>query len=97
VCRRFRPAHLDRPQRAQSPAKASSIRTANKRAPDHRLEPAVLPVRAEVADVMRVSRLTAYRLVLAGTLPAVQVGRSLRIPEQTTVQDYLRDSYIRAG
>ncbi len=51
---------------------------------------------AEVAAVMRVSRMTVYRLVHAGTLPAVQVGRSFRIPEQA-VQDYLRDSFIQAG
>jgi excisionase family DNA binding protein len=51
---------------------------------------------AEVASAMRVSKMTVYRLVHAGTLPAVQVGRSFRIPEQA-VTDYLRDSYIQAG
>ena len=51
---------------------------------------------AEVATAMRVSRMTVYRLVHAGTLPAVQVGRSFRIPEQA-VHDYLRESYIQAG
>jgi len=45
---------------------------------------------------MRVSRMTVYRLVHAGTLPAVQVGRSFRIPEQA-VHDYLRDAFIQAG
>jgi excisionase family DNA binding protein len=45
---------------------------------------------------MRVSKMTVYRLVHAGTLPAVQVGRSFRIPEQA-VSDYLRDSYVQAG
>jgi excisionase family DNA binding protein len=48
---------------------------------------------AEVASVMRVSKMTVYRLVHAGTLPAVQVGRSFRIPEGA-VHDYLRDSYV---
>lgn len=48
---------------------------------------------AEVAELMRVSKMTVYRLVHAGTLPAVQVGRSFRIPEQA-VHDYLRDSYV---
>ncbi|MFW6090764.1 MAG: helix-turn-helix domain-containing protein [Actinomycetota bacterium] len=48
---------------------------------------------AEVAEAMRVSKMTVYRLVHSGTLPAVQVGRSFRIPEQA-VQDYLRDSYV---
>lgn len=51
---------------------------------------------AEVAEVMRVSKMTVYRLVHAGTLPAIQVGRSFRIPEQA-VTDYLRDSYVQAG
>lgn len=36
---------------------------------------------AEVADVMRVSRMTVYRLVHAGELPALRVGRSFRVPE----------------
>jgi excisionase family DNA binding protein len=35
---------------------------------------------AEVAAVMRVSKMTVYRLVHAGTLPAVRVGRSFRVP-----------------
>ncbi|PZF83145.1 helix-turn-helix domain-containing protein [Jiangella anatolica] len=49
---------------------------------------------AEVATAMRVSKMTVYRLVHAGTLPAVQVGRSFRIPE-SAVHEYLRDSYVR--
>jgi len=49
---------------------------------------------AEVATMMRVSKMTVYRLVHAGTLPAVQVGRSFRIPE-SAVRDYLRDSYVQ--
>jgi excisionase family DNA binding protein len=49
---------------------------------------------AEVATAMRVSKMTVYRLVHAGTLPAVQVGRSFRIP-QSAVHDYLRDSYVQ--
>ena len=48
---------------------------------------------AEVASVMRVSKMTVYRLVHNGDLPAVQVGRSFRIPEQA-VHDYLRDSFV---
>ena len=34
---------------------------------------------AEVAAVMRVSKMTVYRLVHAGDLPAVRVGRSYRV------------------
>ncbi|HEX5996854.1 MAG TPA: helix-turn-helix domain-containing protein [Jiangellales bacterium] len=48
---------------------------------------------AEVAAVMRVSKMTVYRLVHAGTLPAVRVGRSFRVPEQA-VHDYLRQSFV---
>lgn len=33
----------------------------------------------EVAEVMRVSTMTVYRLVKAGTLPAIRVGKHLRI------------------
>ncbi len=35
---------------------------------------------AEVADIMRVSKMTVYRLVHAGELPAVRFGRSYRVP-----------------
>ena len=51
---------------------------------------------AEVAELMRVSRMTVYRLVHSGELPAIRVGRSFRVPEQA-VHDYLRDAYIEAG
>ncbi|MFT4306356.1 MAG: helix-turn-helix domain-containing protein [Microbacterium sp.] len=36
---------------------------------------------AEVADIMRVSKMTVYRLVHAGELPAVRFGRSYRVPQ----------------
>ena len=51
---------------------------------------------AEVAAVMRVSKMTVYRLVHAAELPAVRVGRSYRVPEQA-VHDYLRGAFIEAG
>jgi excisionase family DNA binding protein len=51
---------------------------------------------AEVAKLMRVSKMTVYRLVHSGTLPAVRVGRSFRVPENA-VHDYLRKSFIEAG
>jgi excisionase family DNA binding protein len=35
----------------------------------------------EVAEMMRVSTMTVYRLVHAGELPAIRFGRSFRIPE----------------
>ena len=37
---------------------------------------------AEVADIMRVSKMTVYRLVHAGDLPAVRVGRSFRVNDK---------------
>jgi excisionase family DNA binding protein len=46
---------------------------------------------AEVAALMRVSKMTVYRLVHAGELTAVRVGRSFRVPEQA-VHDYLREA-----
>jgi excisionase family DNA binding protein len=51
---------------------------------------------AEVASLMRVSKMTVYRLVHAGELPAVQIGRSFRVPEQA-VHEYLRAAFIEAG
>ena len=51
---------------------------------------------AEVAAVMRVSKMTVYRMVHAGDLPAVRVGRSFRVPEKA-VHDYLRAAFIEAG
>lgn len=51
---------------------------------------------AEVAAMMRVSKMTVYRLVHAGELPAARVGRSFRVPRDA-VQDYLRNAYHDAG
>lgn len=51
---------------------------------------------AEVAAVMRVSKMTVYRMVHAAELPAVRVGRSFRVPEQA-VHDYLQNAFIEAG
>ena len=50
---------------------------------------------AEVARAMRVSKMTVYRLVHAGDLPAVRVGRSYRVNEQA-VHDYLKGSFVQA-
>jgi excisionase family DNA binding protein len=64
------------------------------------VEPALSDVKfltvAEVAAVMRVSKMTVYRMVHAAELPAVRVGRSFRVPEKA-VHDYLRDAFIEAG
>jgi excisionase family DNA binding protein len=46
---------------------------------------------AEVAAIMRVSKMTVYRLVHGGELAAVRVGRSFRVP-QPAVRDYLDEA-----
>jgi excisionase family DNA binding protein len=51
---------------------------------------------AEVAAMMRVSKMTVYRLVHSGELPAVRVGRSFRVLEKD-VDEYLRKSFYTAG
>jgi excisionase family DNA binding protein len=45
----------------------------------------------EVAELVRVSRMTVYRWVRSGDLPAVRVGRSFRIP-QDSLDAFLRSS-----
>ena len=51
---------------------------------------------AEVASLMRVSKMTVYRLVHSGELGAVRVGRSFRVPEKA-VHEYLRGAFTEAG
>ncbi|MFJ9554568.1 helix-turn-helix domain-containing protein [Nocardiopsis sp. NPDC101807] len=46
---------------------------------------------AEVASLMRVSKMTVYRMVHAGVLPAIRVARSYRVSEHT-VRSYLRNT-----
>jgi excisionase family DNA binding protein len=48
---------------------------------------------AEVALIMRVSKMTVYRLVHSGELEAIRVGRSFRVPEQA-VNQYLRAAFV---
>ena len=81
-------ATLARPIPAQHPAAMPVGRPA---VPAPRAAVTFLTV-AEVAAMMRVSKMTVYRLVHAGELSAVRVGRSFRVPERA-VQDYLRDAY----
>ena len=50
---------------------------------------------AEVADVMRISKMTVYRLVHSGEMPAVRVGHSYRVP-QDALEQYLATSHIEA-
>jgi excisionase family DNA binding protein len=51
---------------------------------------------AEVASLMRVSKMTVYRLVHSGELPAVRVGKSFRVPEKA-VHEYLEGAYFDVG
>lgn len=51
---------------------------------------------AEVASLMRVSKMTVYRLVHSGELPALRVGKSFRVPEKA-VHDYLENAYFDVG
>lgn len=51
---------------------------------------------AEVADALRVSTMTVYRLIKAGDLRAVRVGKSYRLTEDD-VDRYLAAGFTRAG
>ena len=51
---------------------------------------------AEVAIILRVSKMTVYRLVHTGELEAIRVGRSFRVPEQA-VNQYLRAAFTATG
>ena len=51
---------------------------------------------AEVAEIMRVSKMTVYRLVHAGELPAIRFGRSYRVPE-SAVADAMRPRVSDVG
>jgi len=49
---------------------------------------------AEVAEMMRVSNMTVYRLIKSGQLAAVRVGKNYRIRE-SDVDAYLADRSVR--
>lgn len=51
---------------------------------------------SEVAEQLRVSNMTVYRLVQSGQLPAVRVGRSYRIRAED-VDRYLAEQYNQVG
>lgn len=51
---------------------------------------------AEVAALMRVSKMTVYRMLHNGEMPAVRVGRSFRVHAQA-VHDLLETSYFDVG
>jgi excisionase family DNA binding protein len=43
----------------------------------------------EIAVMMRISKMSAYRLIHSGELEAIRVGRAYRVPEQAVVS-YMR-------
>jgi len=47
---------------------------------------------AEVAETLRLSRMTVYRLIHSGELPAMRVGRSFRVP-QSAVDALVEQSF----
>ena len=51
---------------------------------------------AEVATLLRVSKMSVYRLIHSGELEAVRFGRSFRVPN-SAVDAYLKQSYFQAG
>ncbi len=50
----------------------------------------------EVASVLRVSSMTVYRLINAGELPAVRIGRSFRLRSED-LDRYLAERLTKAG
>jgi excisionase family DNA binding protein len=51
---------------------------------------------SEVAAVLRVSSMTVYRLINAGQLPAVRIGRSFRVPAEE-LDGYLAERHTKVG
>ena len=50
----------------------------------------------EVADLLRVSRMTVYRLIKQGDMPSLRVGRGYRLREED-VHSYLNERFTEAG
>ena len=50
----------------------------------------------EVADLMRISSMTVYRMIKDGQLGAVRIGKGYRVPRRD-VADYLRRHSQRAA
>ena len=47
---------------------------------------------SQVASEMNISKMTIYRLVDAGDIPALRVGRSVRILEQDLAEYIIRNT-----
>lgn len=50
---------------------------------------------AEVADLLRVSKMTVYRLIKSGDLAAIRVGKNYRI-RQLDLDTYLQEGSVQA-
>jgi excisionase family DNA binding protein len=75
-------------QRDRPSTRAEHLRPHPQRVPDPE-QPKLLTV-AEIAAELRVSKMTVYRLVHAGDLRSIRIGRSFRVPVKA-LEDYLRD------
>lgn len=51
---------------------------------------------AEVAELLRVSTMTVYRLIKSGELPAARIGKSYRVREDD-IDAYLEERFTQAG
>ncbi|HSU34147.1 MAG TPA: helix-turn-helix domain-containing protein [Propionibacteriaceae bacterium] len=51
---------------------------------------------AEVAAIVRLSKMSVYRLIHSGQLEAVQFGRSFRVTEKA-LNTYLESAFFDAG
>ncbi len=49
---------------------------------------------AEVADLLRVSNMSVYRLIKGGQMGAIRVGKNYRIP-QADLDDYLEGGIVQ--
>lgn len=49
---------------------------------------------AEVAEMLRVSTMTVYRLIRTGEMPAVRVGRSYRV-RHDDLERYLEEQVVQ--
>ena len=51
---------------------------------------------ADIAARVGVSKMTVYRLIHSGELPALRVGRSFRVPGKDAT-DYLASAYVETA
>jgi excisionase family DNA binding protein len=86
----------DRCEEMTGPAQSLSSSDLAKQPDGERLSEVRFLTVAEVAALMRVSKMTVYRLVHGGELTAVRVGRSFRVPEHA-VHAYLRGAFSQTA